>query len=109
METRTATQEVFLNATPQEVFEAFLDEKQHAAFTGLPATIERKPGGKFTACGEHLSGTTLEIAPVHKIVQNWRARDTIPSSLWNSRQSAADKERSSPWCRPVCRRNTTKT
>lgn len=73
METRTVTQEVFLNATPQEVFEAFLDEKQHAAFTGLPATIERKPGGKFTACGEHLSGTTVEIAPVHKIVQNWRA------------------------------------
>lgn len=56
-----------------EVFEAFLDEKQHAAFTGLPAMIERKSGGKFTACGEHLSGTTVEITPVHKIVQNWRA------------------------------------
>jgi predicted ester cyclase/uncharacterized protein YndB with AHSA1/START domain len=73
METRTVAQEVFLNATPHEVFEAFLDEKQHATFTGLPAVIERRPGGKFTACGEHLSGITVEIAPLHKIVQKWRA------------------------------------
>lgn len=37
METTTITQEVSRHGAPHEVFEAFVDEKQHAAFTGLPA------------------------------------------------------------------------
>ncbi len=82
MEIRTVAQEVFLNATPHEVFEAFLDEKQHATFTGLPAVIERRPGGKFTACGEHLSGITVEIALLHKIVQKWRAYEWPRGALF---------------------------
>jgi predicted ester cyclase/uncharacterized protein YndB with AHSA1/START domain len=72
METRTVTQEVFLNATPHEVFEAYIDDKQHAEFTGLPANIDRKPGGRFTVCGQGLSGATLEIEKDRKIVQEWR-------------------------------------
>jgi predicted ester cyclase/uncharacterized protein YndB with AHSA1/START domain len=72
METRTVTQEVFLNATPFEVFEAYLDDKQHAELTGLPAAIERKPGGRFTVCGGQLTGTIVEIEKDRKIVQKWR-------------------------------------
>lgn len=75
METKTVTHEVFLNATPHEVFEAYLDEKQHAEFSGAPANIERRPGGRFTAYGEHLSGTTQELEPDRRIVQAWRAQD----------------------------------
>lgn len=73
MDTRIVTQEVFLNATPHEVFEAFMDDKQHAEFTSLPARIDRKAGGLFTACSEHLSGTTLKTEADRKIVQKWRA------------------------------------
>lgn len=51
METQTITQEVFLNAIPHEVFEAYLDEKQHSELTGAPANIDRRPGGKFTTHG----------------------------------------------------------
>ncbi len=40
METKTLTQEVFPNATPHEVFEAYRDDKQHAELTGLPATMD---------------------------------------------------------------------
>jgi predicted ester cyclase/uncharacterized protein YndB with AHSA1/START domain len=72
METRTVTHEIFLNALPGEVFEAFVDSKQHAEFTGAPADIDRKAGGNFSAGGGHLSGTTLEIAKDKKIVQDWR-------------------------------------
>jgi activator of HSP90 ATPase len=75
METKIVTHEVFLNATPHNVFEAYLDEKQHAEFTGAPAKIERKAGGRFTAYGEHLSGTTEEIEQDRRIVQAWRAQD----------------------------------
>lgn len=73
METKTVTHEVFLNATPHEAFEAYLDGKQHAEFTGAPASVERQAGGRFTAYGEHLSGTTHEIEQDRRIVQAWRA------------------------------------
>jgi len=61
METKTITHEVFLNATPHEVSEAYIDEKQHAEFSGAPATIARRAGGRFTAYDAHLNGTTQEI------------------------------------------------
>jgi predicted ester cyclase/uncharacterized protein YndB with AHSA1/START domain len=72
METRIITQEVFLNALPHEVFESFMDSKQQADFTGAPATIDRKPGGRFSAFGGQLEGTTLELEQDRKIVQDWR-------------------------------------
>jgi predicted ester cyclase/uncharacterized protein YndB with AHSA1/START domain len=73
METKTVTQEVFLNAVPHEVFEAYMDDKQHSGFTGSPAVIDRRPGGRFSAYGEQLSGTTQEIGQDRKIVQDWRS------------------------------------
>jgi predicted ester cyclase/uncharacterized protein YndB with AHSA1/START domain len=72
METRIITQEVFLNALPHDTFEALMDPKQHAEFTGAPAQIERKRGGRFSAYGGHLSGTTLENEQDRRIVQDWR-------------------------------------
>jgi activator of HSP90 ATPase len=73
METKIVTHEVFLNATAHEVFEAYIDEKQHAEFTGAPANIERRAGGSFTLYGGHLSGTTREIEPNRRIEQAWRS------------------------------------
>lgn len=74
MEARTITQEIFFNALPHEVFEAFMDPEQHAEFTGAPAEIERRGGGPFSAYGGMLSGTTLEIEQDRKIVQDWRSQ-----------------------------------
>jgi activator of HSP90 ATPase len=37
--TRTIPQSVTLNASPEELFETFLDSKKHAAVTGAPANI----------------------------------------------------------------------
>jgi predicted ester cyclase/uncharacterized protein YndB with AHSA1/START domain len=74
MDNRTITQEAFFNALPAEVFEAFLDSKQHSAFTGAPAEIDRKPGGRFIAYDGALTGTIVETVKDHKIVQDWHSQ-----------------------------------
>lgn len=75
METRIVTQEVFFDALPHEVFEALMDSKQHAEFTGAPADIDRKRRGRFSTHGGQLSGTTIEIEQDRRIVQDWRGGD----------------------------------
>ena len=76
--TRAIQQSVVLKASPEELFETFLDSKKHAAVTGLPAKISRKVGGAFTAHGGHLRGRTLLIVPKRMIVQAWRASQWKP-------------------------------
>jgi uncharacterized protein YndB with AHSA1/START domain/ketosteroid isomerase-like protein len=73
--TRTVAHEVTLNAAPEEVFEALMDSAKHSAFTGVPAEIERKVGGAFTCYGGQLKGTTLELKPNERIVQQWRSEN----------------------------------
>lgn len=41
MQTKTIRQSVALKASPQEVYEAFMDSRQHARFTGAPAKISQ--------------------------------------------------------------------
>src|SRR5271156_6403286 len=63
-DTRTALhQEVVLKATPQRIYEAILDSKQFAAFSGLPANIEPKAGGAFTMFGGMIEGRNVELTP----------------------------------------------
>jgi uncharacterized protein YndB with AHSA1/START domain len=71
----TIRQTVQIKAAPNQVFEALIDEKQHAKFTGAPATISRKAGGAFTCYGGYISGFNLEVVPDKRIVQAWRSRD----------------------------------
>jgi len=63
---------VFFNATAAEIFELLLDDKKHEAYTGGPAKIDRKVGGKFTAFGGMVEGVTRELKPNALIVQEWR-------------------------------------
>lgn len=62
-----------LPAPPDRLFEMYLDHEQHAAFTGLPVTIEPHPGGTFRAFDGMLSGKILHIEPKTLIVQSWRS------------------------------------
>ncbi|MEI6660260.1 MAG: SRPBCC family protein [bacterium] len=68
-------QKVVLKATPQEVYEMLMDSKKHSAFTGEPAKISGKVGGKFTAYSGYAEGKNLELVEGKKIVQEWRASD----------------------------------
>ena len=75
METKTVKQTVTFKASPHEVYEALMDSKKHAKFTGDKATISRKVGGKFSTFDGYSEGINLELIPDRKIVQTWRASD----------------------------------
>ena len=75
METKTIKQSVTFKASPHDVYEALMDAKKHAAFTGGKATISRKVGGKFTVFDNYGTGVNKELEQDKKIVQTWRAED----------------------------------
>jgi len=64
-------QRVSLPATPEEVYEAFMDAKKHSEFTGSEATSNPKVGGKFTAWDSYISGKNLELEKGKRILQEW--------------------------------------
>ena len=72
---KTIRQSVTFKASPHAVYEALMDSRRHAAFSGRPASISRKPGGRFTAYGPYLSGVNIELIPDKKIVQFWRSNN----------------------------------
>jgi activator of HSP90 ATPase len=75
IETEDIRQDIKIKATPHEIYEALIDSKKHAEFTGASAKISRKTGGSFSAYDEYSSGKNLELIPDRKIVQSWRASD----------------------------------
>jgi uncharacterized protein YndB with AHSA1/START domain len=64
--------ETVFKASPKRVYEALLSEKEHAAFTGAPATIKREAGSAFTTHGGQITGRLLEFVPDRLIVKAWR-------------------------------------
>ena len=72
---KTIRQQVTFRVKPHEVYEALMDSRQHARFTGEPARISRKVGGAFTAGGGYITGTNIELVPDRRIVQTWHASD----------------------------------
>lgn len=60
-----------LNASPDVLFNAWLDSKAHTEFTGSTAEVDPSAGGKFTAWDGYIYGTTLEIEFPRRIVQAW--------------------------------------
>lgn len=71
--TRSIRHTVRIKARPNAIYEALMDSKKHAAFTGAPAKISRAVGGAFRAHGPHLKGIIVDLAKNKRIVQAWRA------------------------------------
>lgn len=72
-DTRTALhEEVSLPGNPQRLYEALLDSRQFAIFSGLPAEIDPKVGGAFSMFGGQIVGRNIELVPNVRIVQAWR-------------------------------------
>jgi activator of HSP90 ATPase len=67
--------EVTFRATPSEVYEALMDSRRHAAFSGAPAKISRKEGGAFTCYDGSIEGRNVELIDSVRIVQAWRISD----------------------------------
>ncbi len=74
---------LFSNATPYDVFEALMDEKKHAAFTGGEAMISRKVNGTFTSFDGWATGKNIELVKDKKIVQTWRP-DDWSEGVWST-------------------------
>jgi uncharacterized protein YndB with AHSA1/START domain len=67
--------EITLPATPEQVYNAWLDSDAHAEMTGAEATVSDRVGGHFSAWEDYISGKNLELVPRQKIVQSWRTTD----------------------------------
>src|SRR3954471_1298902 len=71
--TKTIQQSVRFNASPETLYELYMDSATHSKATGTPAKLSRKAGSTFTAFGGMLQGRTLVAAPGKMIVQSWRS------------------------------------
>ncbi len=85
---RTETIEVsgVVPATPEQIYDAWLDAVAHAAMTGgSAATVEgREVGGRFTAGDGYMWGSHLALERGRRIVQSWRSKD-FPAEAPDSR------------------------
>lgn len=80
--TKTIQQSVEFKASPEELFDIYMDSPKHAAAIGAPASISRREGGKFWVFGkEAVRGKNLLVAPKRLVVQTWRAQPWKESDL----------------------------
>lgn len=74
-----------LPASPDRLFDIYLDPQEHAAVTGAPVEISPSAGAQFRAFDGMLTGTMLYIEPKRLVVQTWRSAnwpaDAIDSIL----------------------------
>ena len=61
-------------ASPQFVYDTWLDSEGHAAITGAPATASTEVGGEFTAHDGYINGKNLELVPGKLICQSWKTQ-----------------------------------
>lgn len=71
LRTRTIRQKVLIDASPIEVYQAYVDPKKHAAFTGERATGTARVGARFTAGDGYIAGEYVELLRGKKIVHLW--------------------------------------
>lgn len=73
--------EMIVAAEPQRVFSAWLDAKEHAAFTGGgDALVEPWTGGRFIAWDGYIHGILLGVDEGKRIVQTWRTSEFPPEA-----------------------------
>jgi uncharacterized protein YndB with AHSA1/START domain len=72
---------LLLAEEPKRVFNAWMDPREHAQFTGGGlATIEPWTGGRFTAFEGEMHGIFLGVDVGVRIVQTWRTPEFPPES-----------------------------
>ncbi len=76
----TITLTTTIPASPQAIYEAWLDSKKHGDMTGGDASIDGRVGGLFSAWGDYIEGTTRELVANQRIVQEWRTSEFPPNA-----------------------------
>src|SRR4051812_7960717 len=73
--------ETIVAAEPARVFSAWMDGREHAAFTGGgEAVVEPWTGGRFIAWDGYIHGILLGVDEGRRIVQTWRTSEFPPES-----------------------------
>ncbi len=62
-------------ASPEEIYQAWLDSLGHSEMTGAAATMSDEVGAEVSAWGGYISGRNLELIPGERIVQSWRTSE----------------------------------
>lgn len=62
-------------ASPDEVYEAWLNSKRHSKMTGAKAKVSANVGDSFVAWDGYISGKNLKLEPGKRIVQAWRTSE----------------------------------
>lgn len=62
-------------ASPEEIYEAWLDSHGHSEMTGAEAIMSDQVGGEISAWDGYISGRNLELVPGRRIVQSWRTSE----------------------------------
>jgi uncharacterized protein YndB with AHSA1/START domain len=91
---RTIQLAALLPASPDELFDMYLDAGLHAAITGAPVSVGARAGAEFRAFDGALQGTILQVVPKRLIVQSWRAAhwkagdidSTLILTFWSERR-----------------------
>ncbi len=68
----TYTLTSIIPATPQEIYDAWLDSLAHSQMTGGEASMSDEVGAEISAWGDYISGRNIELVPGERIVQSWR-------------------------------------
>ncbi len=68
-------QTVVVDAAPDDVYEAYVNPRKHAEFTGSPATGTPKVGGRFTAWDGYSFGRYIELEKGRRIVHDWKTTE----------------------------------
>jgi uncharacterized protein YndB with AHSA1/START domain len=63
------------NATPKEVYDAWMNSESHTEMTGGDANIQDEVGTQFSAWDDYITGQNLELVANQKIVQSWRTTE----------------------------------
>ena len=61
-----------IDATPEQIYKAWLSSEGHTNMTGGSATISDKIGENFIAWDGYIEGKNIELEPFKRILQSWR-------------------------------------
>ncbi len=88
-------QTVVLDASPLEVYEAYVNPKKHSAFTGQSVTGAPRVGGKVTAGDGYIMGKYLELEKGKRVLEEWTTTEWpegYPPSLLELKVKAKGKK-----------------
>lgn len=61
--------------SPEILYNAWLDSKEHSEMTGGQAVCSSEVNGKFSAWDGYITGFNISLEPHQKIVQSWRTTE----------------------------------